>query len=128
MLKKAKILIIDDEEDICRFSKSVLEKTGKFEAMYSTDALTGISLAKSNVPDLILLDINMPNIDGGEAAQQLHDYKATSAIPIVFLTALLKKSEVEQTEGVIGKHFFIAKPVTPKELIEKIESILKIEG
>jgi CheY-like chemotaxis protein len=124
MPEKKKILVIDDEEDICYFSKSILEKTGKFEVWASTDPQAGIKLAKSEKPDLIVLDINMPMIDGGGVAQSLADYDATKNIPIIFLTALLKKAEVEEGPGKIAGRFFLAKPVTPKELIDKIESIL----
>jgi DNA-binding response OmpR family regulator len=125
MLRKAAILIIDDEEDICHFTKTVLERTGKFEVAVSTDSAKGIAMAKANTPDLIILDINMPNIDGGEVAQTLHDFKSTSAIPIIFLTGLLKKNEIEDNSGKIGPHTYIAKPTTPGELIEKIEAALK---
>jgi len=128
MLKKARILVIDDEEDICHFTKSVLERTGKFEVAVSTDSLKGIALAKANPPDLIILDVNMPNIDGGEVAQTLRGYKSTSGIPIIFLTALLKKEELEDKSGKIGAHTYIAKPTSPGELIEKIESALKIDA
>jgi two-component system alkaline phosphatase synthesis response regulator PhoP len=128
MLVKKRILVIDDEQDICNSSKSVLERTEKFEVLVSTDALTGINLAKSNNPDLILLDVNMPDMDGGEVAQQLRDYKATSEIPIIFLTALLRKEETGEDPGKIGRHFFMAKPVLAKELIDKIESVLKINN
>jgi CheY-like chemotaxis protein len=127
MLRKARILVIDDEEDICHFTKSVLERTGKFEVMASTDSAKGLALAKTNHPDLIILDINMPNIDGGEIAQTLHEFKSTSDIPVIFLTALLKKEEIEDKSGKIGAHTYIAKPATAKELIEKIESTLKIK-
>jgi len=127
MFRKARILVIDDEEDICHFTKTVLERTGKFEVVVSTDSARGIALAKANQPDLIILDINMPNIDGGEVAQTLHDYKSTCAIPVIFLTALLKKEEIEDKSGKIGIHTYIAKPATAKELIEKIESALKIK-
>jgi PleD family two-component response regulator len=61
--EKAKILIIDDEEDICHFSRSILEKTGRFEVFVSTRPQAGISLAKANKPDLILLDIFMPEME-----------------------------------------------------------------
>jgi CheY-like chemotaxis protein len=127
MLRKARILVIDDEEDICHFTKTVLERTGKFEVAVSTDSAKGIALAKANQPDLVILDINMPNIDGGEVAQTLHDYKSTRETPIIFLTALLKKDEIEDKSGKIGPHTYIAKPATAKELIEKIESALKIK-
>ena len=122
---RTRILVIDDEEDICTFSKSILERTGKFAVDYATDAAAGIQMAKATQPDLILLDINMPSMDGGEVAQTLRDFKATSAIPIVFLTALLRKDEVPDRAGTIGSHTFLAKPVTPKELVEKIELVLK---
>jgi CheY-like chemotaxis protein len=125
MAARPRILVIDDEEDICIFSKSILERTDKFAVEYSTDAAAGIQMAKTNQPDLILLDINMPGMDGGEVAQTLRDFKATSAIPIVFLTALLRKDEVPERAGTIGKHTFLAKPVTPKELVEKIELVLR---
>jgi DNA-binding response OmpR family regulator len=125
MLRKARILVIDDEEDICHFTKTVLERTGRFEVETSTDSAKGIVLAKTNRPDLIVLDVNMPNLDGGEVAQTLHEYKATSDIPIIFLTALLKKEELEDKSGKIGSHTYIAKPATPQELISKIESMIK---
>lgn len=125
MFRKARILVIDDEEDICHFTKTVLERTGKFEVSVSTDSAKGIALAKANLPDLVILDINMPNIDGGEVAQTLRGYKPTSAIPIIFLTALLKKEELEDKSGKIGAHTYIAKPTSPQELIEKIEATLK---
>ena len=127
MLKKAKILVIDDEEDICHFSKSILEKTTKFEVLVCTNALEGIEMAKKHLPDLILLDINMPHMDGGGVAQSLLESKSTSSIPIVFLTALLRKAEAEENTGEIAGRFFIAKPVDPKELVQRIKSILNIE-
>jgi CheY-like chemotaxis protein len=126
MLRKAKILVIDDEEDICHFTKSVLERTGKFEVAVSTDSARGLALAKAEHPDLIILDVNMPNMDGGEIAQVLREFKSTCDIPIIFLTALLKKDEVEDKAGKIGAHTYIAKPASAQELIEKIESALKI--
>lgn len=126
MLRKARILVIDDEEDICHFTKTVLERTGKFQVAVSTDSAKGIILAKADPPDLVVLDINMPDIDGGAVAQTLHDYKSTREIPIIFLTALLKKEETDDNSGKIGAHTYIAKPATAKELIDKIESALKI--
>ncbi|MFA5099734.1 MAG: response regulator [Candidatus Omnitrophota bacterium] len=118
-----KILIIDDEVDICDFSKKILERTGKFQATATQDSVEGINMALSDKPDLILLDINMPQLDGGEVAQQLSQSALTSNIPIVFITALLKKEELDP-QGRINKHFFLPKPISPNELIDKIEEIL----
>lgn len=123
---KAKILIIDDEEDICNFSKSILEKTGRFEVVVSTKPMTGINLAKSHKPDLIMLDIFMPEMDGSKVAEYLLESEETKNIPIVFLTALVKDKEVDDGAGQIGGHPFISKPVTPQNLIKRIKSILKM--
>jgi len=122
MVKKAKILVIDDEEDICLFTKSVLERTGNFEVTVSTDSSKGIGLAKTAAPDLVILDINMPKIDGSLIAEAIQGDKATCNIPIIFLTALINK---EESIGRIGNYTYLAKPVSAKELIEKIESILE---
>lgn len=127
-MEKARILIIDDEEDICKFSKSTLEKTGKFEVTFSTTAITGIGLAKSQRPDLILLDLLLPDMAGSDVAEYLLDEPSTCKIPIVFLTALAQKNDVDQSSGKIGGRFFIAKPVSSHELVNRIQSILKMES
>ncbi len=124
MDKKQKILIIDDEEDLCHFVKLNLERTGRFDVLVATRAQAGIDLAKINQPDLILLDILMPDMDGSQVAENLLLEPTTAKIPIVFLTALAQKKEVESAEGVIGGRTFIAKPVSPQELIARIEIVL----
>lgn len=124
MENKRKLLIIDDEEDFCYFVKLNLERTGKFQVSVASQARAGISLAKVNQPDLILLDILMPDMDGSQVAEDLLLEPTTKKIPIVFLTALAQKKEVESAEGVIGGRTFIAKPVTPQELIARIETVL----
>lgn len=118
-----KVLIIDDEADICNFSKRILERTGKFEAVTTQDSQDGIFIAKDKKPDLILLDINMPTLDGGEVAQALSESPSTSGIPIVFITALMKKEELDE-EGRVNKHFFLPKPIAPDELVSKVEQVL----
>ena len=88
MADKTKILIIDDETGICHLTKAVLEKTGRYEVLFSTSAKEGILSAKTNLPVLILLDVRMPEMDGAEVARILSEDEATQAITIVFLTAL----------------------------------------
>lgn len=122
---RKKILIIDDEEDFSHFVKLNLEKTGKFEVAVATKAEEGIDLAKNNQPDLILLDVLMPDMEGSQVAQHLLEDQSTREIPIVFLTALVDEKEVKSEEGIIGGRNFIAKPVTPEELINRIEAILQ---
>jgi CheY-like chemotaxis protein len=118
-----KVLIIDDEVDICNFSKRILDRTGKFETFVTQDSEDGIAVALNKRPDLILLDINMPKLDGGEVAQALSDFAVTKQIPIIFITALMKKEELDE-EGKINKYFFLPKPISPEELVKKVEQVL----
>ena len=126
-MQKVKIFIIDDEEEICKLSKSILEKTGRFEVMFSSKAIGAIDLIKNYKPALILLDIFMPDMSGTRVAELLLEDPSTKDIPVVFLTALVEKSEVEETSGMRGGRFFIAKPVMSKELISRIDYILGID-
>jgi CheY-like chemotaxis protein len=133
MENKRKLLIIDDEEGLCILTKSNLEKTGRYEVIFSTEAKQGIDLAKIHRPDLILLDVRMPDMDGAEVAQHLSKDEATKEITVVFLTALAipmaffmnisknetLKQDIEQHEG----YYFIQKPVTAKELVERLDLI-----
>ncbi len=124
MIAKAKILIIDDEEDICNFSKSILERTGKYEVVVSTKPMTGVNLARVNKPDLILLDIVMPEMDGSKVAEYLLHNDITKNIPIAFLTSIVKEKEVTDNSGMIGGRPYISKPVTAPELVSRVEMIL----
>ncbi|HOG06784.1 MAG: response regulator [Syntrophales bacterium] len=117
---KKTILIIDDEEDFCHFVKLNLEETKHFEVLTAYNGPDGIDLAIRYQPDLILLDIIMPNMTGTEVAESLRNNKATKDIPIIFLTAIVKRGEVGSTEYQFGGNFFIFKPVKLDELIHEI--------
>ncbi|MFA6383784.1 MAG: response regulator [Candidatus Omnitrophota bacterium] len=118
-----KILIIDDEADICVFSKKILERTGKFQATVTQNSADGINIARSDKPDIILLDINMPRLEGDEVAHVLSASPLTSSIPIVFITSLLHKAEPDQ-DKTSNRYFFLPKPISPNEMIDRIEEIL----
>jgi len=121
--QKIRILMIDDEADFCLFVMMNLELTGKFEVMTTTDGSQGIVMASKHQPDLILLDIVMPGMSGGQIAEQLQASHKTGHIPILFVTAIASRSQVQAQEGIIGGRQFIAKPVTPDELIAKIAGL-----
>ena len=123
--QKKKILLIDDEEDFCFFVKLNLEKTGKFEVLTTTSGSKGIILASKEQPDLILLDIIMPEISGGQVAEQLLESPKTKDIPVLFITAIASRREVQSQEGIIGGRQFLAKPVTPEEILAKINGVLE---
>jgi CheY-like chemotaxis protein len=122
--KRKKILLIDDEEDFCFFIKLNLEKTGRYEVLTSTNGSTGLIIASKELPDLILLDIIMPEMNGGQVAGLLLDNPKTKDIPVLFITAIATRREVQSQEGVIGGRKFIAKPVTPDELMAKLDAVL----
>ncbi|MBZ0157352.1 MAG: response regulator [Alphaproteobacteria bacterium] len=124
MAEKTTILLIDDEEDFAYFVKLNLERTGRFSVETVSRGAEGARTARTIKPDLILLDLLMPDMDGTEVAEQLRESPATRDIPIVFLTALAQKAEVEASDGVIGGRNYIAKPVEPGELAQRIETLL----
>jgi len=101
--------------------KSGLEETDKYEVKTENKGALGFSAAKEFQPDLVLLDILMPDTEGGEVASQLKEDEDTGNIPIVFITAVVKEEEVEKHSGVIGGHPFIAKPLNLDKLIDVIE-------
>jgi two-component system, OmpR family, alkaline phosphatase synthesis response regulator PhoP len=117
-----KILLVDDEVDILEFLKYNLEQDN-FEVYTSTngkDALKKIS----QKPDLIVLDIMMPEMDGFELYQQIKSNKEYQDIPIIFLTA--KSGETDEIKGLdLGASDYIQKPISPKKLIARIKSNLR---
>ena len=117
---KKKILIIDDEVNFTKMVKLNLEFTGKYEVRIENKGTQALVAARAFKPDMIFLDIIMPDMDGSETASQIRNDKSTKNIPIVFLSAILRKEE-ENHSGIINSYPFIAKPVNVKELIECIE-------
>ncbi|MFH1093532.1 MAG: response regulator [Candidatus Omnitrophota bacterium] len=120
-----KILIIDDEEDFCCLVKRNLESTGEYKVFVAYNAADGIILAKVEKPDVILLDIMMPDISGAQAAAALKKFEETRDIPVIFLTAIITKEELGTTMKEIADNLYIAKPVKTQELIDSIQSVLK---
>lgn len=124
-MAKKKILIIDDEENFTRLVKLNLERTKKYEVKEENSSSAAFSTIKEFKPDLILLDILMPDKTGDEIAFEVNNDSSTKGIPIVFLTAVARQIEVKDHHGVIGGYPFIAKPVTATQLIEIIEKNIK---
>jgi DNA-binding response OmpR family regulator len=120
-MAKKKILIVDDEEALTRLVKLNLEATGNYEVMTENKGSQGLAAVKAFKPDLVLLDIIMPDMDGSDVAAKIMEDRAVSDTPVVFLTAMIRKEETAANRGVIGGHPFIAKSVSIKELIDCIE-------
>ncbi|MCK4993452.1 MAG: response regulator [Candidatus Omnitrophica bacterium] len=120
-MEKRKILIIDDEVGFMDIVKINLERTGNYIVRTESDGTKGVAAAKEFQPDLILMDIIMPDISGDEIAILLQKEEDTKNIPVVFLTAVVKKEEEISRGGIIGGKTFIAKPTTVEALIKVIE-------
>jgi CheY-like chemotaxis protein len=123
-MSKKKILVVDDEPGFTHTVKLNLEDTGKFEVRTENKGAAALGAIKDFEPDLILLDIVMPDCDGGEIMHMVKEDSSLKHIPVIFLTAIVKDDEVTSYDGLIGGHPFIAKPVTPEKLIECIEQNL----
>jgi len=121
--EKPCILIIDNNHDFTHSAKMALEKTGRYFVYEENDASKAHLIAQGLRPDLILLDIVMPETDGGEVAARIQSDPALHKTPIVFLTALVTKSEEKSGLRIEG-HPFLAKPISLPELIDGIEENL----
>ena len=119
-MRKKRILLIDDEPSFTHMLKLNLEETGAYEVRAENRGTQGLATARQFKPDLILLDVIMPDMSGGEVAYQIEADRDVKNTPIVFLTGAAKKED----EGTIAGRAFIAKPVTVIEVIDCIERVL----
>ncbi len=122
-MEQKKILIVDDEEDVLL----ILEKrftTEGYSVITADNGDHAIFLAKCQKPDLIVLDIQMPDMDGGEVASRLKEDSTTCNIPVVFSTCLLSSSESNQRGHKSGGNIMLAKAKDSKELIAVVNDIL----
>ena len=120
-MAKKKVLLVDDEESLTKLIKLNLEATGQFEVSIENRGTEAVKAAKVFKPDVILLDVVMPDMEGSEVAQRLKEDPALRSIPIIFLTATVTAEEVSQSGGMIGGEAFLAKPVNVQQLVDAIE-------
>ena len=125
MMKK-KILVVDDERNITAFLKSYLEDTGKYEVRTENSGETGYQAAKTFEPDLIVLDIMMKDMSGDGVADKIKNDTMLRKTPIVFLTGIVTKEEVEANGGKIGGYPYLAKPILAmRELLDCIDANIR---
>src|SRR5258708_2056232 len=121
--EKPRILIIDDNRNFTHSGKLALERTGRYSVWEENEPARAHQTAQRVKPDLILLDIAMPETDCGEVAARIESDPTLHRTPIVFLTALITKAEARSGLRIQG-HPFLAKPISIPELIEGIERYL----
>lgn len=123
MTDRQTILVVDDEEDLLDLIEYNLKKEG-FDVLKAEDGEAGIKMARKHSPDLILLDIMMPKMDGLEAVEIIKDDDELKRIPIIFLTA--RGDEKTEVEGLNkGGDDYITKPISTTKLISRIKAVLR---
>ncbi len=118
--EKPRILIIDNSRDFTHSAKLALERTGGYSVWEENEPAKAHQTAQRVKPDLVLLDIAMPETDGGEVAARIESDPALHRTPVVFLTALVTKAEATFGFQIHG-HPFLAKPISISELVAGIE-------
>jgi two-component system phosphate regulon response regulator PhoB len=123
VMAKENILIVDDEEDVLELVRFNLEKNG-FKTETATSGEDALAKAKSKLPDLIILDLMLPGIDGLEVCKKLKSESKTENIPVIMLTAKSEESDII-TGLELGAQDYITKPFSPKVLIARVRRILQ---
>ncbi len=119
--EKKRILVVDDEPSITRLLKLNLEQTGDYEVATENVSQAALATAEAFRPDLILLDVIMPGLDGGGLAGKFQASPTMRGVPIVFLTAAITREEVRARRGLVGGLPFLAKPVNLHEVLGCLE-------
>jgi CheY-like chemotaxis protein len=118
---KKKVLLVDDEKSFTSLLKMNLEQTGRYEVRAENWAEDALAVAKEFRPDIMLLDIIMPRMPGGNVVAQFGSDAEMKNLPIIFLTAAIQRSTVAEHDGIICDRPCIAKPASVDEIIEMIE-------
>ena len=123
MINKYKILLVDDEKDILEFLSYNLKKEG-FIVFTANNGTEGLELSQEHKPDLIILDVMMPEMDGVAVCQKIREIKDLNETLILFLSA--RSEEYSELAGfAAGADDYITKPIKPKLLISRVNAILK---
>jgi CheY-like chemotaxis protein len=142
MSSKARVLVVDDNRSLVRVIEGILQRQG-YEVLTAFDGVEGFEKAKKEKPDLIILDIVMPKMDGYEACRHLQRNPSTAEIPILMLTVKGQVNEAANPEDQrdyydrirerlagfdAGALEFLSKPVTAKELVKQVQRLLWFAG
>ena len=130
-MEKLKVLIVDDEQDAIEYIKAVLDDIAAFEYIDAADGVAGIDMAQSYDPDLIILDVMMPKMDGFKVFYELRKHKNTKHIPVIMLTGVAEKSGItffkKDMKNYLGSEPFeyLEKPLNPEQLSNTIKKVFE---
>ena len=122
-----KILVVEDNPTNMKLICDLLTRAG-YTVLEAIDADSGIRMARQDAPDLILMDIQLPGMDGLTATRMLKDEEKTKDIPVIALTAFAMKGDEERMLATGGCDDYVAKPIRYKEFLKTVASVLKEEG
>src|SRR5260370_11539440 len=124
-MMKSKILVVDDEPDALQLVEFNLKAAG-YEVVTATDGAEALQAARAVAPNLIVLDLMLPEVDGLEVCKILRRDQRASAIPILMLTA--KAAEIDRVLGLeLGADDYVTKPFSPRELVLRVKRLLRTE-
>lgn len=118
-----RVIYIEDDPEMIDLVKLILSRKG-YEVIGAIGGVDGLDLVRQNLPDLVLLDLMMPDMDGWDVYQQMKTEEATSDIPVIVVTA-----KAQSIDKVLGLHIakvddYISKPFSPQELVDSVEKVL----
>lgn len=121
--KTRQVIYIEDEQEMIDLVRLILSRKG-FEVIGATGGRDGLDLVRQKMPDLVLLDLMMPDMDGWDVYQQMKSDELTKEIPVIVITA-----KAQSIDKVLGLHIakvddYISKPFSPQELVESVEKVL----
>ena len=118
---KKKVLIVDDEPNVRRLSRTILNK--KFDVVEAEDGRQAVEIANAQQPDVILMDMMMPNMDGLTACYAIRNDPVTKSIPVIMVTAIGFELNIKLSQQ-MGANAYVTKPFAPKDLFDKIAQVL----
>lgn len=122
-MSEKKILVVEDHQDTRELLKYNLESAG-YEVVAAADGLTGLEMAQAHKPDLIILDLMLPGMDGLEACRRMKQDAELAGTPVIMLTA--KGEEVDRIVGLeLGADDYVVKPFSPRELVLRIKAVMR---
>jgi DNA-binding response OmpR family regulator len=117
------ILVVDDEPRIVELARDYLEHAG-FDVLTASDGQTALATARSRTPDLVVLDLGLPGLDGLDVTRQIRQGQSTASLPIVMLTA--RDDELDKLLGLeLGADDYLTKPFSPRELVARVKAVLR---
>ena len=129
MEQRHKILVVDDDPDIVEAITTVLESVEEYDVRMARDGLECIQAIKADLPDLLILDLLMPRMDGFAVVRDLRDNPRYRQLPIMILTSVREDASYRRYELEMGIRMdvqdYIEKPVPPAELLRRVEKLLK---